>query len=63
MAHIGQVDGITGVEQDGLLHEGSRTEEVKMMKGLTQTMKHQLKEFNELPSTTNQMTSQPDDFQ
>eukprot|EP00975_Prorocentrum_lima_P026051 5477172-Prorocentrum_lima.AAC.1 len=26
-------------------------------------MKHQLKEFKELPPTTNQRTSQPDDFQ
>eukprot|EP00975_Prorocentrum_lima_P046799 9782113-Prorocentrum_lima.AAC.1 len=63
MAHIGQVDGITGVEQDGLFHEGSKRQEVKMMKGLVQTLKHQLKELKELPATPYQMENQPDDFQ
>eukprot|EP00975_Prorocentrum_lima_P033717 7076059-Prorocentrum_lima.AAC.1 len=33
-----------------------------MMKGILQTMKHQLKELKELPSTQIQLKNQPDDL-
>eukprot|EP00975_Prorocentrum_lima_P026063 5479738-Prorocentrum_lima.AAC.1 len=63
MAHTGQVDGLAENEHDGPIHEGPRRKEVKMMKGVIQMMKHQLKEFKELPSSTHQIGSQPDDLQ
>eukprot|EP00975_Prorocentrum_lima_P033300 6987588-Prorocentrum_lima.AAC.1 len=34
-----------------------------MMKGLIHMMKHQLNEIKELPSSTNQIGSQPEDLQ
>eukprot|EP00975_Prorocentrum_lima_P044278 9282689-Prorocentrum_lima.AAC.1 len=58
MAHTGQVDGLEEGEPVEQPHEGSRRQEVKMMKGLIHMMKQQLKDIKESSPSTKEVGSQ-----